>query len=339
MSWNGQPTSWNWSFTGGTPATSTDSFPVVTYTAAGVYPVSFTVSNAQGSNTVTKNNYITVFGSTATYQGPWQEGYETSTIPNSDWMINNVSGGVTWTRTSNAAASGTYSMYLQNTTNTALSTDEAIGPSINLSVINSPTFTFKLAYAQKNSSQNDYLKVFVSTNCGVSWSQRYSKSGSQLQTLGTGVYQSAAFTPNANQWRTETINVNNIASLNNVRFKFVFMCDSATAGNNIYIDDINIVSTSGVGIDDVLENTLNYYLAPNPGQGNSQVKFYLENPAPVKISVTDMTGRNVEVVDVGNCSPGDYNLRIGNNLNYAHGIYFVNLQVGEKTFTRKLLID
>ena len=202
-----------------------------------------------------------------------------------------------------------------------------------------PTFTFKLAYAQKNSSQNDYLKVFVSTNCGVSWSQRYSKSGSQLQTLGTGVYQSAAFTPNANQWRTETINVNNIASLNNVRFKFVFMCDSATAGNNIYIDDINIVSTSGVGIDDVLENTLNYYLAPNPGQGNSQVKFYLENPAPVKISVTDMTGRNVEVVDVGNCSPGDYNLRIGNNLNYAHGIYFVNLQVGEKTFTRKLLID
>ena len=338
LSWNGQPTSWNWSFPGGTPSTSTDSFPVVTYANPGTYPVSFTVTNAQGTNNISKNNYITVFGATAGYQGPWQEGYETSILPNADWTIVN-NGGVTWTRTSNAAASGTYSMFLQNTTNTALSTDEAIGPSVNLSAINSPTFTFKVAYAQKNSSQNDYLKVFVSTNCGVSWSQRYSKASAQLQTLGTGVYQSAAFTPNANQWRTETINLNNIASLTNVRFKFVFICDSSTSGNNIYIDDINIVSSSGVGMEEQFENSLNYYVAPNPSQGVSVVNFNLENSSKIKLNVTDLSGRCVQSISEQVYFPGEHQLTIGNVINFSSGIYFINLCVDDKFFTRKLIID
>ena len=53
-------TSIQWNFTGGTPATSTDENPVVTYTTAGVYDVSLTVSNADGDNTELKTGYITV---------------------------------------------------------------------------------------------------------------------------------------------------------------------------------------------------------------------------------------------------------------------------------------
>lgn len=54
------PTSWNWSFAGGTPSTSTAQNPVVTYQTAGVYQVSLTVSNIDGNNTLTESNYITV---------------------------------------------------------------------------------------------------------------------------------------------------------------------------------------------------------------------------------------------------------------------------------------
>lgn len=54
------PTSWSWSFPGGTPSTSTQQNPTVTYNTPGVYNVSLTVSNSGGSNTMTKNNYITV---------------------------------------------------------------------------------------------------------------------------------------------------------------------------------------------------------------------------------------------------------------------------------------
>jgi PKD repeat protein len=54
------PTSWSWTFEGGTPPTSTSANPTVTYNSAGTFNVSLTVTNSQGSDNHTINNYITV---------------------------------------------------------------------------------------------------------------------------------------------------------------------------------------------------------------------------------------------------------------------------------------
>jgi PKD repeat protein len=54
------PTSWDWTFAGGTPGSSTAQNPTVTYNTAGTYTVSLTATNVAGSDTETKNNYITV---------------------------------------------------------------------------------------------------------------------------------------------------------------------------------------------------------------------------------------------------------------------------------------
>jgi PKD repeat protein len=54
------PTSWSWTFEGGTPSTSTSQNPTVTYNTSGTYDVSLTVTNSAGSDTETKTNYITV---------------------------------------------------------------------------------------------------------------------------------------------------------------------------------------------------------------------------------------------------------------------------------------
>jgi len=54
------PTSWSWSFPGGTPSSSTERNPVITYNTPGTYNVELTVSNAIGSDTETKENYITI---------------------------------------------------------------------------------------------------------------------------------------------------------------------------------------------------------------------------------------------------------------------------------------
>ncbi|MBV6405608.1 MAG: PKD domain-containing protein [Flavobacteriales bacterium] len=56
------PTSWSWSFPGGTPATSTVQDPTVTYATPGTYAVTLTASNANGTgSTMTKTAYITVY--------------------------------------------------------------------------------------------------------------------------------------------------------------------------------------------------------------------------------------------------------------------------------------
>ena len=56
----GTPTSWSWTFPGGNPGTSTAQNPSVVYSTAGTYNVILTVSNADGEDTETKTNYITV---------------------------------------------------------------------------------------------------------------------------------------------------------------------------------------------------------------------------------------------------------------------------------------
>jgi agmatine deiminase len=54
------PTSWSWSFPGGTPSSSTAQNPSVTYNTPGSYDVTLTVYNSVGDDTETKVDYINV---------------------------------------------------------------------------------------------------------------------------------------------------------------------------------------------------------------------------------------------------------------------------------------
>ncbi len=55
------PSAWTWTFEGGTPATSTDQNPVVTYNTPGVYDVTLVAANYNGTNQVILTDHITVF--------------------------------------------------------------------------------------------------------------------------------------------------------------------------------------------------------------------------------------------------------------------------------------
>ena len=54
------PTSWQWSFPGGEPSTSTVKNPTVTYAQAGTYSVTLLTSNSAGNDALTREGYITV---------------------------------------------------------------------------------------------------------------------------------------------------------------------------------------------------------------------------------------------------------------------------------------
>ncbi|MFN0033162.1 MAG: MopE-related protein, partial [Flavobacteriales bacterium] len=64
----GAPTIWSWSFPGGIPSSSSDQNPSVDYLTAGTYTVTLTVTNAFGTDSETKTNYITVNASSNWYQ-------------------------------------------------------------------------------------------------------------------------------------------------------------------------------------------------------------------------------------------------------------------------------
>jgi PKD repeat protein len=333
ISWNGNPTSWSWTFPGGTPATSTDSVPVITYNTPGVYNVSLTVTNASGSVSATKTSYVSVNPTTAVYNASiYSEGFEGGAIPSSDWQVRNQSpGGNTWVQTSTAAATGTKSVMITNLSTYDTYVDELIGPSINMTSItgSSPQMTFKTAFAQRSSSSSDKLQVYVSTNCGQTWSLRKNISGAALSTGGV---VSGTFTPTAAQWATQTVNLSGYATQPDMFFMFRF---TSNGGNNIFLDDINILGSVGI---DELANSIDFNIYPNPIEENSVIAFELSEKENLDITIQDVLGRKISSVFTGDLSAGQHQFSIGNDASLSSGIYFVKVTLNGKSFTKKLIV-
>jgi PKD repeat protein/agmatine/peptidylarginine deiminase len=96
-----EPTTWSWSFTGGTPSTSSEKNPAVTYAGQGTFTVALTVTNAAGNDTETKVDYITVLPPSACLGDITNSGFETGDT--TGWA---VSGDVTVTSTSHTGSYG-----------------------------------------------------------------------------------------------------------------------------------------------------------------------------------------------------------------------------------------
>jgi PKD repeat protein len=96
------PYSWTWTFTGGTPSTSTLQFPTVTYAAAGTYPVKLVVTNQAGSDSSTVNSYIVINPSPTINAGA------DTTICKGDTIQLNATGGVNYVWGTSTSLSNIY---------------------------------------------------------------------------------------------------------------------------------------------------------------------------------------------------------------------------------------
>ena len=55
------PNSWSWTFQGGTPATSTQQNPIVSFSSVGAHTVTLVATNANGSDSIARVGYINVY--------------------------------------------------------------------------------------------------------------------------------------------------------------------------------------------------------------------------------------------------------------------------------------
>ena len=175
-----------------------------------------------------------------------------------------------------------------------------------------------------------------SNNCGQSWTARYGKTGAGLATAGS--VSTTPFTPNATQWRTETVNCAVLTSSNNVMFKFVFTCDTLGAGNNIYIDDINIVGINSIQEND-LGNLLDLQTYPNPTKGIVNISFNLTEKHQVALVIYDVLGKVVKNVINTQLPAGQHKYILGADTHLNSGIYFMNLNIEGRLFTQKIIIE
>ncbi|MDQ3050278.1 MAG: PKD domain-containing protein [Bacteroidota bacterium] len=323
--------SWDWSFPGGTPSVSTDENPEITYNVAGVYDVTLTITNAAGTNSLTKTGAINVLPAAGQYAVPFTESFEAITFPGTEWPVENSSGN-TWTQNSIAAKTGSNSIYINNFSgNTSGTSDVFLTPSYDLSQSTSNTMTFELAYALTSATSEDKLKVYASTTCGQLWNLRYTKYGTNLATAGVVTTQ---FVPLASEWLTQTVNIASVSYNNkpNVRFKFEYAHKS---GNDIFIDDINVTGT--VGLQDNPEESFNFNVYPNPASSGATISFTLEGSHKIHIDVVDVLGREENKIAETFLNPGDYQFELPAEL--ANGLYTVRIIFDGNILIRKVLIN
>ena len=234
----GSPTSWAWTFTGAATTSSALQNPTgICYNAAGTFAVSMIATNVNGSNTMTKTLYITVSAPIAL---PLVEGFQGATFVPAGWFLNNPDADMTWAQitTVGGFSTSTSSALMDNyspTTSIAGTIDEMYTPKYIFTGISTATMTFDVAYARYNNTYFDSLNVFVSTNCGATWTNVYTKGGITLKTAPDD--STTAFVPTAAQWRTETVNMTPYAGMANVSVKFQ---SHSGWGQRLYLDNVNI---------------------------------------------------------------------------------------------------
>lgn len=322
-SWGGDATSWEWSFPGGTPSTSTEQNPTITYNTAGTYSATLTTSNSTGSDNFTRTNYVNVSGDAMFNAQFYSEGFESGSGFSSDWTIVNYATNYTWERNTSYKYSGSASVRMNNYSNTVGEVDDLISPSYNLGMVTDPTMTFKYAFAQRTTDNTDRLRVQVSTNCGETWATRWVSSNAAL---GTVTAQNGPLYPTSqSQWKEVQVSLpTNVAAADNVRFKFEFTCGG---GNFLYIDDINI--TGSVGISEAQQAGISIY--PNPASNSLTIALPNE-VRNVKSEIRNITG---QVISQSLITNQKSTLDI---TDFSSGIYFLRLFSENLDVTEKIVV-
>jgi hypothetical protein len=300
-------------------------------TTVGTHTITSATSNPNSSTDANTANdqSASTFVVNATVMGtiPLAEGFEGTTTLPSGWSLYSPAKDVTWQVVTNVAHTGTNCIGINNCggdTNTDMTgrTYWFRTASYDFSSATTASMSFDVGYVPANDGTKTYtdtLAVYYSVDCGSTWTQVYNKGGIALSTAPVFTISSTVncTNPTASQWRTDVTDLSAIKGQSNVMFGFKNISDW---GNWLYLDNINLTTTSGTtGISSHNSSEgINVY--PNPAHTNLFVSL-TENTSSV--SVTDIIGQTViteqrvngnqeqaHAIDISNLADGIYFVRV-----------------------------
>ena len=235
-------------YVGGTNASSEDI--QVQFTAAGLYTVSLTVTNGAGSDSETKTDYITAgIGKTLPFTEDWEDSNTYG-----QWGVSNPDDLTTWSVATVAGNTpGDKAAFVSNVDYDAADggaqlRDGLITPTLDLSGYSTVTLNFDQAYARYNNTYQDSLAVYVSTDCGATYTKVAYFKDATLKTRSD--VTAGAFVPaTANDWcgaggLASCIEVDLSAYAGQPSVKIMWE-NISNYGNNLYVDNINITGVAG----------------------------------------------------------------------------------------------
>ena len=333
------PTGWTWEIVPGVAGvdweivnggTTSSQDPYIRFYTPGFYSVTLIATDGSSTDQEVKADYIKVLPTPSGL--PYWEGFESlSTLSNADrWVVYNPGNNNAFEITNLAAHSGNKSVRLSNYGQMGANSDELISSGVDLSSLaptDVVTLSFRYAYRKRISSNVEWLKVYISKDCGDNWVQRKTLQGNSLSSLTA----STSWTPqSAEDWVTiHMVNITPEYFVQPFRFKFEF---EGSGGNNFYLDDINLYQGSPSN-DLILETQLlgdfeEMKVFPNPTDGDLHVSFSSNTASSSYVSVRDLTGKEIERYPVHVAS--GKNLVVIDMSDLAKGTYFISIGASAK---------
>lgn len=348
-----QVDTYEWYFPGGTPSTSAEMSPEVTYETPGVHDAQLTVTNAAGSETIIKTQYVYALGDYWKYNGPHSENFETGGFEDDNWIVlNPENNSVKWKAIDHAGFSGTNCVgleyfkaspdpfeepfYYKGMGGTK---DVLISPSFNLNNTTGGTLSFKYIYATTNAGVFDptalNLRVSYWKDCSASWSFLNNISANDLICVG---HKADAFYPDGSEaWQSVNIPLSGAVAGSNVRFKFEFTAEDFS--NNFFMDDINISGTLSDGREDI--NLQNVSLYPNPSASDQiiNLSYYSTNNSPLEVQIYDMLGNLVYATSYSSVTGiNTHEINLSSD-NVSKGVYNVVMSNSTQSCTKRLILN
>lgn len=262
---------------------------------------------------------------------PLVETFETGNFPPAGWSINNPDNAETWELFSSAGANNSSRSARMNYFDYAApgEIDELVLPSIDLSSAPAPVLTFDVSYSlYSQTGFSDTLTVYVSTDCGASWTSVYQKFDQALTTVSPFFTTNQWVPTTSDHWRNEYVDLSAYANTVGVQIKFVGGNDYE---NDLYIDNVNVLGF--VGVEGNLPNTA-VTLSPNPGHDQFRLDINLPVISEVEISVVNSIGQKVWETSREEFNNGRVELDLSGQ---STGIYFVRVKTSSGTTTKKLI--
>jgi hypothetical protein len=314
-----------WSGTLNNGAYQTFTLPSYTPALGGGQTLGCKITGVSGgdSNILNNDTTISFFSGLSATSAQVNEGFAGS-FPPGNWGVMNPDEAVTWIKSNAAGGFGlsSESAFYNGYFNDRGDVDELMLAPLDLTGSAVPTMTFDVAYARRL-SRSDTLEVLASADCGNTWILLYQKQDSILSTIQL-LALGSNFTPAANEWRTETINMPGF-NQSNVLVKFRIKND---AGNNVYIDNVNVNQSqpASVGVRSETFESSAVSIYPNPSNGLLYVAMNVKDASLTTISLFNAseqlflfketqfdTKENTTTLDLKELPAGLYQLVVSNN--------------------------
>jgi hypothetical protein len=259
-------------------------------------------------------------------KAPYSYGFEDANITAAGWRIQNLQNGVNGWKTDNVGYNSSKSIAFRNYSYTATthSRDEFNSPLIDISTLANPVLKVRVASARKTSG--DVLEIGISGDFGRTETKIYSSA----PTLSMAATE---FIPTENQWITLTFDLTPYRNMTNARFRFELR---NLRGNNTFVDDFSI--TSSTGVLDNLKQEMAFNVYPNPMEGTAYAQFEIKQSQNIEINICDVTGKKINTLQQGEMQAGMHSIAI-NRSDLKAGIYLINVATQNGTFTHKLVVN